>query len=204
MFLGRAWALSLDEIIARTQSVYEKTIGLKADFIQETTIKSMGRTEREEGIFFFKNPHKMVWDYIKPKTKKLIINPQMAWLYVPEDNMVYKQDAKSILKSRIGLRFLSGLGKLREDFHIVFASAKRMDREGNYLLKLVPAEKNSVMGELSVAIDKKTFHLVRLSFADVYGNTTRLYFKNIKIDNKLPEEMFSFSPPPGTDVYNEP
>lgn len=196
-----AVALSLDEITARTQRVYEKTTGLKANFTQETTIKSMGRTEREEGVFYFKNPRRMVWDYTKPKTKKLVINPQTAWFYIPEDGVVYIQDAEGVFKSRIGIRFLSGLGKLQEDFRCAFAAPEHVDREGNYLLKLAPREADFGIGELFVAIDKETFHISRLSFADTYGNTTRLYFRNIKINNKLPDEMFSFSPPPGTEIY---
>ena len=196
-----AGAMSLDEIIARTQRTYEKTTGLKADFTQETTIKSMSRTEREEGVFYFKNPRRMVWDYTKPKTKKLVINPQTAWFYIPEDSVVYIQDAEGVFKSRIGIRFLSGLGNLQEDFRCAFAAPEHVDQEGNYLFKLAPREPDWGIGELFIAIDKETFHINRLSFADTYGNTTQLYFRNIKINNKLPDKMFSFSPPAGVDVY---
>lgn len=197
-----AGCLSLDEIIAKTQRTYEKTTDLKADFTQRSTIKSTSRTECEEGIFYFKNPRMMVWDYTKPKTKKLVINLQTAWFYLPEDSAVYIQDAEGIFKSRIGIRFLSGLGKLREDFHVTFAVPDYTDREGNYLLKLIPREPDFGMEKLLVAIDKETFYINSLSFADTYGNTTQLYFRNIKINNKLPDKMFSFSPPVGVDVYN--
>lgn len=197
----KAGALSLDDIIARTQSAYEKTTGLRADFTQESTIKSMGKTEHEEGVFYFKNPRRMVWDYTKPKTKKLVINPQTAWFYIPEDGIVYVQDAESVFKSRLGIRFLSGLGKLQKDFRIAFAAPEHTYQEGNYLFKLVPKEPDFGIGELLVAIDKETFYVSWLSFADTYGNTTRLYFRNIKINNKLPDKMFSFSPPAGVDVY---
>ena len=197
-----AAALSLDEITARTQRVYEKTTDMKANFTQEATIKSMGRTEREEGIFYFKNPRRMAWDYTKPKTKKLVINHQTAWFYIPEDGVVYIQDAEGVFKSRLGIRFLSGLGKLQEDFSIAFAVPEHVDREGNYLLKFAPREADFGIGELFVAIDKETFHISRLIFTDTYGNITRLSFRNIKFNNKLPDHIFSFSPPPGVDVYN--
>jgi outer membrane lipoprotein-sorting protein len=86
-----AGAASLEEIVGKVQERYEKLIDIKADFLQEATIKSMNKTDREEGVFYFKNPRRMVWDYLKPKAKKLVINPQKAWLYVPEDGVVYIQ-----------------------------------------------------------------------------------------------------------------
>lgn len=82
----RAQPLSLEQLTAKTQEVYEKTTDLKAGFIQEVTIKSMKKTEREEGTVYFKNPRMMLWDYTMPKSKKLVINAQKAWLYVPEED----------------------------------------------------------------------------------------------------------------------
>ena len=46
---GLRGALSLERLAAKTQEIYEKTTDFKARFIQEVTIKSMKKTEREEG-----------------------------------------------------------------------------------------------------------------------------------------------------------
>ncbi len=119
--LVRAQALSLEQLTAKTQEMYEKTTDLKASFMQEVTIKSMKKTEREEGTVYFKNPKMMLWDYTKPKSKKLVINAQKAWLYVPEDRMVYIQNAEDVYRSRMAVKFLSGIGKLSEDFQIRFS-----------------------------------------------------------------------------------
>ncbi len=42
--------LPLNELIARTQERYKKTQDIKAQFIKEETIKSVNKTEREEGV----------------------------------------------------------------------------------------------------------------------------------------------------------
>ncbi|MFZ1037332.1 MAG: outer membrane lipoprotein carrier protein LolA, partial [Smithella sp.] len=68
------------DIAQRLQSSYEKTKDLTADFIQEAAIKSIKKTQREEGKVFFKNPKSMLWEYAKPQGKKLVINSQTAWL----------------------------------------------------------------------------------------------------------------------------
>jgi len=199
---NKAMALSLNELIAKAQDRYEKTGDIKADFIQDVTIKSMNKTDREEGVFYFKNPRRMVWDYTKPKKKKLVINPQTAWLYIPEDSIVYVQDAESILKSKVSIRFLAGLGKLKDDFRIAFAGPDHVDREGNFFLKLVPKERDFGVEELFLALDKEKLQITRLSFTDGYGNTTRLFFRNINVNNNLPEKLFTFIPPAGVEVYH--
>lgn len=197
-------ALSLEEVVASAQKAYEKTDDLKANFLQEATIKSLRKTNREEGIFYFKKPRQMVWDYTLPKAKKMVINAQTAWLYIPADSVVYVQNAQELIKTKAIVRFLSGWGKLTEDFNITFARPDARpndaDKDGDFLLKLVPHERDFGIGEFFMTLDKQ-FHVSRINFTDSYGNATRLVFRDIKINNNLPEKFFSFIPPAGTEVY---
>ena len=98
----------VDNVIQKLQLTYEKTKDLKADFIQEATIKSIKKTEREEGKVFFKNPKNMLWDYTKPKGKKLVINSQTAWLYLANEKVAYRQKSESVFQSKFLINFFSG------------------------------------------------------------------------------------------------
>jgi outer membrane lipoprotein carrier protein len=195
-----AIALSLDEVVANAQQGYEKTDDLKANFLQEVTLKSLRKTNREEGTFYFKKPRQMVWDYTLPKAKKMVINAKTVWLYIPADSVVYVQDAAEVFKTQAIVRFLSGWGKLADDFAITFARPDVADKDGNFLLKLVPHERDFGIGELFLTLDKQ-FQISQVNFTDSYGNATRLIFRSIKINNNLPEKFFSFIPPAGTEVY---
>ena len=75
-----------------------------------------------------------------------------------------------------------------------------MYKRQEYLLKLVPQGGDFGVGELFLSLDKQ-FHISQVSFTDSYGNATRLIFRNIKVNNSLPEKFFSFIPPAGTEVY---
>jgi len=99
------------DIVQKLQVAYEQTKDLQADFIQETTLKSIKKTEREEGRVFFKNPKNMSWNYAKPKGKKLVINSQTAWLYLSEEKAAYRQRSESIFQSKLLINFFSGYGK---------------------------------------------------------------------------------------------
>jgi outer membrane lipoprotein carrier protein len=196
--------LPLNELIAKAQKRYEKTQDLKAQFIQEVTIKSVNKTEREEGIVYVKNPRRMLWVYSKPKEKKLIINPKKAWLYIPEDHAAYMQDTENIYKSKLAVKFLSGIGKLSEDFHVGFSKPDNLDRNGNYLLTLIPKVSDTGVDKLHITIDKENFQIIQCSFADLYGNLTRIRLSDVRINNNLDDKLFSFKPPSGVDVFNMP
>jgi len=196
--------LSLERLAAKTQEIYEKTADLKAHFIQEVTIKSMKKTEREEGTVWIKNPKMMLWDYTKPKEKKLVINARKAWLYVAEDRMVYVQNAEDVYRSRMAVKFLSGIGKLSEDFQLRFAKENPIDEEGNYLLILTAKEKGTGIDRLHLTVDGKNFQIIQCRFSDDYGNTTRLRFSDIRTNTGVSDKFFTFSTPVGVEVVNMP
>lgn len=194
----------IDETVGRLQQIYEGTQDFQAGFIQETTVKSIRKTDTEEGIVYFKNPRQMLWDYKKPKAKKLIINAQKAWLYLPKDKTVYVQESDKIFKSEALIKFLSGLGKLNDDFKIQYATPHATDREGNYLLQLYPREKGASYHYLQMTVAKNNFHILQVSFDDVMGNSTHLRFSGIKMNAGLSSKLFQFQLPAGVSIFKMP
>ncbi|MGD0022723.1 MAG: outer membrane lipoprotein carrier protein LolA [Smithellaceae bacterium] len=194
----------IDDVVQKLQHTYEKTEDFKANFLQETTIKSIKKTEIEEGSVFFKNPKNMLWDYTKPRAKKLVINQRTAWLYLPQEKTAYKQKAENVFQSKALIRFLSGLGKLKDDFSITYAEPKALDNNGNYLLLLTPLEKNTILNPIRITVDKSKFYILQVNFDDVLGNSTSVKFSNIFINNGLTDKMFQFQPPAGVSIFDMP
>jgi Outer membrane lipoprotein-sorting protein len=194
----------IDDIVQKLQHTYEKTEDFKANFLQETTIKSIKKTEIEEGSVFFKNPKNMLWNYTKPRAKKLVINRHTAWLYLPQEKVAYRQKSDNIFQSKALIKFLSGLGKLKDDFAITYAEPKALDKNGNYLLLLIPLEKNTILNPIQITVDKSKFYILQVNFDDVLGNSTSVKFSNIFINNGLTDKMFQFQPPVGVSIFSMP
>lgn len=194
-----AESMALNNLVEKIQESYERAENFEARFIQEATIKSINRTEMEEGVVYFKKPKRMRWVYDKPELKELVVNPERAWFYIPEDDLVYIHDAEEIFNSKLTIRFLSGIGKLRDDFHISFSSSSA-DGEGNYLLDLIPRNFEGNVEKMLLVVNKDDFQIMGFAFTDVYGNITRITFKDIKTNNKLPDTFFTFTPPPGVEI----
>ena len=146
----------------------------------------------------------MLWNYTKPKAKKLVINPQKAWLYIPQEKVAYTQDADYVFKSKILIKFLSGLGRLNDDFTVKYAETGALDKKGNYLLILTPLEKTPALNPFAITVDKNTLLILQISFEDALGNSTLLKFSNISINTGLADKIFHFQPPEGTSIFNMP
>jgi outer membrane lipoprotein carrier protein len=194
----------LAELVGRIQEVYDATMDMKASFRQELTVKSLRKTEREEGTFSFRKPYLMRWDYTTPKSKRLTVNEKEIWLYVPEDSAAYVQNTKQALKSRVIIKFLAGMGKITDDFQIRYSRPRATSVSGDYLLTLVPKVKDWGIDGLFVTVDSSSAYIKELRFTDALGNTTRVTFTNIIINSGLPTQLFSFAPPAGTEIVRMP
>lgn len=194
----------LEETVSKLQQVYEETADFRADFVQETFNKSLKKTLTEEGIVYFKKPRNMRWDYDKPEVKKMIINHQKGWLYVPREKAAYVQKASNIFASGTLIRFLSGMGKLKDDFHITYTEPEATDKSGNYLLRLRPREKSYSLHTMNATVDKNTYFITQVSFEDFMGNTTTLKFSSLTRNTGISDKLFQFQPPVGTNVFDMP
>lgn len=194
----------VDDTAQKLQSSYEQTKDLKADFIQDVSIKSVKKTQREEGRVFFKNPKNMLWEYKKPQGKKLVINSQTAWLYLADEKVAYRQKSEGIFQSKLLINFFSGTGKLKDDFTIKYAEPKASDKDGNYLLILIPKGKSTAFKSVKLIVDKNNYYILQISFDDFLGNVTTLKFSNISVNTGLAQKMFQFKPPAGVEVFEMP
>jgi len=113
---------------------------------------------------------------------------------------------EKILNSRLVIRFLTGVGRLKDDFLVRFAQPHERDSQGNYLLELKPRSPGTTAGieRLALTVGKDDYHIIACSLRDTYGNLTRITFRNITINNKLSDSLFTFKPPPGTIVQSIP
>lgn len=194
----------LENVVEKVQQFYEKIEDFKANFVQETTVKSIKKTEREEGKLFFKIPRNMSWEYTKPVGKKLVINSEKAWLYLKSEKIAYTQKSDNVLQSRLLINFFSGTGKLKDDFKIKYAEPDCRNQEGHYLLVLTPRQKTGMFSTPTLTIDKNNFYIVQMSFDDALGNSTRLKFSNIILNSGLTDKIFRFQPPAGVQVFEIP
>ena len=197
--ISGVFAASGQTILTEIQNRYEKTNDFEASFTQEYIGKVMRRAQRGEGKVYFKKQGMMRWDYRIPD-QKLISNGTTLWFYQPEEHQVFVTEVSKALTGKTPLAFLSGAGDLRRDFSLVNFNEALSPKEENFVLELAPKESQAALGKLVLTVDKKTYYVVQVDVIDGLGNITRTRFVNIKTNVELPNSIFNFTIPPGTEV----
>ncbi len=196
---GRASApdvkTGVEDVTARLQAHYDDTEGFRADFIQEVTSATLGQALNSRGRVFFKKPGRMRWEFEEPK-QTLVCDGSFLWLYQPTEQQVIKTPFQHAFSSQTPVSFLTGVGRLEEDFLV----AEQDETQTVYQLRLTPKKAPEVVGLLDIEVSKQTFDILQAMITDPLGNTTRLRFVNIERGIVMDEALFTFELPQGVDL----
>ena len=184
-----------ETVVARLQARYDETDGFRADFVQEVTSATLGQTLRSRGQVFFKKPGRMRWEFTEPQ-QLLIADGSALWLYQPSERQVVKTPFQHAFNSQTPISFLTGVGRLEEDFSVL----PQGETSSVYQLRLTPKQAAEAIGLLDIEVSKETFDILQALITDPLGNTTRVSFTNIKRETALGDDLFRFELPPGTDL----
>src|SRR5436305_577284 len=153
--------LELGAVVERVQKRYDAAADFRAHFSQTLTNPTFKRKTALSGEVLLKKPGKMRWNYQTPDVKMYLADGTRLWLYEPEDRQAFKQDLKSS-QLPAALAFLTGKGKLSDEFEIAFAKTPGIGTAHDYVLSLHPRQAQPQVKELTFVVDPETF-LVRES-----------------------------------------
>jgi outer membrane lipoprotein-sorting protein len=71
-------------------------------------------------------------------------------------------------------------------------------------LKLVPRLATGSLTEVTLVLRAPAFAIESAEVLDEMGNRTSYAFSGSKRNGRLPDGIFAFEPPPGTEVVDEP
>ena len=188
--------LTLEQILERIEKHYTGN-NFKAEFIQESTVRAMEITDFASGKIFVRYPGKMRWEYEKPEKQVIITDGFKLWIYRPADNQLMTGSAPDFFSDGKGASFLSDITFVRKKFNISLVESKD---DFFYELKLKPLEKTQDVTDIRLSVTKKTFTIIRVVTYNSYGDENRIELLNHRFNVNLEDSLFSFDPPPGTDV----
>ena len=116
----------LDYVLKELEKRYTGS-QFSADFLQESTIKTMEITDFAAGRLYVRYPGMMRWEYEKPERQVIITDGKKLWIYRPQDNLVMVGNAPVFFRDGKGASFLSDISLVRKKFKITLAQA-----EGEY------------------------------------------------------------------------
>ena len=184
------------EILDRVEERYTRA-GFTARFHLISTLKAMQVTDEATGQLFVKYPGKMRWAYETPNQMLFVTDGENLWMYQPEENQVTVGMASEVLGGREGASFLSDIRLLRKTFHISLAPS---GIQGMVRLKLLPRGEAQDISEVYLQIRRDTNDIVEVVTTNLYGDQTRIQLTDFDFKAPLPDRLFQFEIPEGTDV----
>ena len=195
-------AADLDAIVRKVQERYDTTRDFTADVTQEMTIASLGKTTSAHGTVAFKRPGKMRWDLSQGEEQIIVADGKTLWLYQPSEKQVLKAPFDAAFRATTPISFLTGVGRIAQDFDV---SADAADDKGPEMhLLLVPRRDNASVGKLRLTVARDSGEIRGAEIQDPLGNVSRLRFDHIKRNVGLGDDQFAFQVPPGVDVISAP
>lgn len=186
----------LDYILKEVEKRYTGS-QFSADFLQESTIKSMEITDFASGRLYVRYPGMMRWEYEKPERQVIITDGKKLWIFRPQDNQVMVGGAPVFFRDGQGASFLSDIRLVRKKFNIQLAQA-----EGEYLyeLRMKPIEGAANISEIRLYVIPRSYQIARIVTLNDYGDDTRIDIVSPHFNANLDPSLFSFEIPPGADV----
>lgn len=194
-----AFAASPESLADQVQRKYASITSFSADFTQVLQNASSKEQDTRTGRLFFAQPALIRWVTEKPERELLVVGKDAVWNAFEDEKVVYRYAVEDVLGSKTMIRFLSGKGNLKEDFHIKQAQGAP---QGQALLKLTPREAEPSLVEASVWVDTTTFMLARIIIEDFYGNKNDVSLSNVVINPSLSKDLFQYAPPKGFQVLD--
>lgn len=194
-----ARAADVASLADKVQKQYQNLTTFTADFTQVLYNASSKEKETRTGRLVFAQPSLIRWETEKPEKELLVVGKDVVWNAFPEEKSAYRYGVEDVLGSKTMLRFLSGKGNLREDFHI---QEEPGAPEGQVQLKLVPREAEPNMVLAHAWVDTKTNMLARISIEDFYGNINDVTLSDVKLNRSVSKDLFQYTPPKDYGIFD--
>jgi outer membrane lipoprotein carrier protein len=190
----QGFAIAADAPIAQLKAFLKASASLSADF-KQVTLNEAGRASQTSfGQFYLSRPGKFRWNYQKPFKQEIVSNSDKVWFYDADLEQVTVKQLDDSLGSTPAL-LLTGQVDIDEKFVL---EEQGSDDELNWI-RLSP--KNEESGFKYILIGLNNGQLGGMELSDNFGQLTRIYFSNIKINPSLSDSLFIFKAPKGVDVF---
>lgn len=189
------------EVLAGLQSWLDGTSTLDMRFQQSLVSGALGTTVTESGRMYLERPGKLRWDYLDPEKKIALLLGERTALYLPDD----RQLARGRLSREQGLfpQLLAGHERVDDHFTVSLLATPSKGGDGSYRLRLVPKGEPKALAEVTLTLRPPAFAIEGAELLDEAGNRTRYVFSDVRRNRPLPDGLFAFEPPPGTEVVDE-
>ncbi len=170
----------------------------QANFEQQVKDELGTEIDHSSGIFSIKKPNLFRWQVLEEFPQIIVADGKNLWTYDQELEQVTIQNQKMLLAESPMLLMTSNAEELSKAFKISVHDLN--DSKNKQLFLLKPKSQESVFDAVNIMFAEGK--IIELLMSDTLGQKTSVKFTNVKINQELEPELFTFVPPEGVDVVD--
>ncbi len=187
------WLASTSALASDAKALTEQLSQLNTFMgaFEQTLVDDKGeQLQSSTGDFFLQRPGYFRWETKAPFPQLLVSDLQSIWLYDPDLEQVSVRNYDDRLSATPALLLSGDVNQVTEHYEIV--------RESDQRYQLTPKLAHELFDQLIVSFSGD--QLESMVLKDALGQTTTFRFIDGIYNQVIPQAMFEFSPPEGTDV----
>jgi len=191
---GAVWAddAARQELIDRL----EAPATLSANFEQRTFKDNQSSVTISTGQMRIAKPMRFAWQVFAPFEQQVISDGETLWVYDPDLEQATYQPVGTSVQQSPAMILSQPRKVLTEQYEVIQASTETLA-----VYRLFPIDTSSVFIELTVAFKQDLIAEIRI--LDSLGQETIIDLTDVIANAPLDDEIFSFNPPPGTDLFEQ-
>jgi chaperone LolA len=189
-----------EEVLAQAAKAYEGVVTLRSAFVQKINIPALEQEKEGRGVVLQKKPNYFLMRFEEPQGDIVVADGEWFWMYYPSaqpDQVVRTPIHQTAENATLGGQFLVNP---TERYVATYVTRESVDDRQAHLLALVP-KFDAPYTLVRVWIDASDY-LVRQFEVHEENETVRtITLSNLEAGIELPNDLFTFSVPPGVEVF---
>ena len=191
VFQCNLYASSLSRKIISIERINKSWQTISADFKQSTYISILDRTIVKHGKMLIKKGGRFRISYDKKYGKEYISDGTTVWIFSPDGSSnleTFTANGKNMPKEAIN--FMDGFGNLKHQFAISPSRAFDETCHKCTAIHLKPRSNKAFYVSLDILFGANDI-AKKIIIANKSGNKTTYDFINVKLNKKLPDDLFT-------------
>jgi outer membrane lipoprotein carrier protein len=189
------------EVLLRAERAYDAVRSLRADFVQDLTVPLLNSSQRSRGQIFHRKPDRFLMRFSDPAGDVVVADGTQVWLYYPstDPRQVIRTSAGEAGRLDLQREFLSNP---TERFEATLDGTETVDGRSATALTLVPRGA-SPYRKVRIWVDARDALVRRFEITESNEAVRRVELRNLAANVSLADDLFSFTPPAGTQVFDQ-
>jgi outer membrane lipoprotein carrier protein len=189
------------ELLRRVEQAASGIRTLEADFVQTMHVPLLNQRAQSSGRLFQKRPDRFLMRFTQPAGDVMVADGRHFWIYLPSS------DRSQVIRTSIAAGGAVDLqrqfvGDATRRFVPTINGRETVDGHATTMLTLVPRGA-SPYRILKLWVDSENQLVRRFEITEENESVRRVELRGIRVNAAISDDVFSFTPPAGTQVFDQ-